>query len=53
MTIRVVSVLVATVACAVARLPADPGIRARAAEMLIKQRHPELARKVTGTKPAK
>jgi hypothetical protein len=37
----------------IARLPADPAIRARAAEMLIKQRQPELARKVTGAKPAK
>jgi WD40 repeat protein len=37
----------------IARLPADPAIRARAAEMLIKQRHPELARKVTGIKSAK
>ena len=37
----------------IARLPADPAIRARAAEMLIKQRQPELAQKVTGAKPVK
>lgn len=37
----------------IARLPADPAIRARAAKMLIEQKQPELARKVTGTDPAK
>ena len=37
----------------IARLPADPAIRARAAEMLTEQSQPELAHKVMGTKPAK
>jgi WD40 repeat protein len=37
----------------IARLPADPTIRARAAKMLIEQKQPELARKVTGADPAK
>lgn len=37
----------------IARLPADPAIRARAAKMLIEQKQPELARKVTGADPAK
>jgi hypothetical protein len=37
----------------IARLPADPAIRARAAKMLIEQKQPELARKVTGVDPAK
>ena len=37
----------------IARLPADPAIRARATEMLTEQSQPELAHKVMGTKPAK
>ena len=37
----------------IARLPADPAIRARAAEMLTEQSQPELAHKVMGAKPAK
>jgi WD40 repeat protein len=37
----------------IARLPGDPAIRARAAKMLIEQKQPELARKVTGANPAK
>jgi len=37
----------------IARLPADPAIRARAAEMLTEQSQPELARKVMAAKPAK
>jgi hypothetical protein len=36
----------------IARLPTDPAIRARAAKMLIEQKQPELARKVTGANPA-
>lgn len=37
----------------IARLPADPAIRARAAEMLTEQGQPELAQKVMGAKPVK
>ena len=37
----------------IARLPADPAIRARAAEMLAEQSQPELAHKVMGAKPPK
>ena len=37
----------------IARLPADPAIHARAAKMLVEQKQPELARKVTGANPPK
>jgi len=37
----------------IAHLPADPAIRARAAEMLREQGQPELAQKVIGAKPVK
>jgi len=37
----------------IARLPVDPAIRARAAEMLREQGQPELAQKVMGAKPVK
>jgi hypothetical protein len=37
----------------IAHLPADPAIRARAAEMLREQGQPELAQKAIGAKPVK
>jgi len=37
----------------IARLPADPAIRARAAEMLTEQSQPDLAQKVIAAKPVK